>query len=105
MQNLNRMIHKTKSDLAGKNVRIKDGVKHPQYSDFGGSEIVIEDWWDRLVGQSWGECQGNPACIIYAVRTGLNDSNAPSDDEVLYGHRADGRGSLVHISELEIKES
>ena len=93
------MIHKTKSLLAGKKVKIKKHIKHRQYPNFGGSEILIEDWWDRVYGQSWMVSDGNPACIVYALR-GM-DNIIPIDDEVLYG-KVGHFGSLVHISELEV---
>jgi len=87
---------------AGKTVKIKPEVKHNQYPHFGGSNFRIEDWWDRLSDKSWMDCTGNPACMIYAIRTGLSDTPVPTDDEVVYGHREDGLGSLVHVSELEL---
>lgn len=95
-------MHLEKSELAGKKVKIKEEVKHPQYPDFGGSEIKIEDWQDKVMGKSWMDCDGSPACLVYAMRTGLGKMDIPTDDEVLYGKRDDGLGSLVHISELDI---
>ena len=57
---------------------------------------MIEDWWDRIAGKSWGVCDGNPACLDYAFRcsriTGF-------DDEVIYG-KVGGSGKLVHVSLL-----
>jgi hypothetical protein len=94
---MNNIIHSEKHPLAGKWVKIKPGVEHFQYPDFGGSEIRIEDWADRVMGKPWGVCAGNPGCMVYALRF-----NTPKDDEVIYGHRKDGFGSLVHISELEL---
>ena len=93
------MIHKEQSKLAGKKVKIKESVIHRQFPDFGGSEICIEDWWDRVAGKSWMICDGNPACLIYALRS--IDNTIPTDNEVLYGKRKDGFGSLVHVSEIE----
>ena len=94
------MKHKTPSKYAGQTLMIKEDVKHPQYPDFGGSEFRVEDWWDRVSGQSWGDCNGNPACIIYGFRAG--HAGIPPDDEVLYG-KVGAFGSLVHISELEVE--
>ena len=93
-------MHKVKSVLAGKLVKVKLSVRHPQVPNFGGSEILIADWWDRIAGKSWGNCDGNPACLVYAARTGLSEIPVPSDDEVLYG-KLNGLGHLVHMSELE----
>lgn len=88
--------------LAGQTVRIKDGVTHPQFDNFGGSEFHIEDYWDVLTGLSWMESRGNPACIIYAMRAAQN--GLPVDDEVLYG-KVGAFGHLVHTSEIELVES
>jgi hypothetical protein len=95
------MIHKKKSKYAGKEVRIKSGLIHPYIKNFGGSKILIVDWWDRVSGYSWKLAQGNPACLIYAVRTGFTKTPPPTpDDDVLYG-KIDHLGYLVHISEIE----
>lgn len=92
-------MHKEQSELAGKIVKIKKEVTHPQVEDFGGSEFRVEDWWDKLTGKSWGDCIGNAACIIYACRAGMS-LDIPADDEVLYG-KIGIFGHLVHISEIE----
>jgi hypothetical protein len=94
------IIHETKSDLAGKTVKIKKNVKHFQFPDFGGADIVIEDWLDRVMGQSWMYCDGNPACMVYALRT-VSKKNIPMDNDVLYGHTKNGLGHLVHMTEIE----
>jgi hypothetical protein len=44
--------------------------------------------------------KGNPACLVYAMRTGCSKIFIPTDDEVLYG-KINGLGHLVHITELE----
>ena len=95
------MKHQEASTLAGKTVTIKPHVKHPQNATFGGSQIMIEDWWDRVTGGSWMFAQGNPACLVYAMRTGLSGVAVPTNDEVLYGHTEDGLGHLIHVSEIE----
>ena len=84
----NMSIHKEKSHLAGKHVKIKNL-----------GSILIEDWWDRLTQESWMSMTGNPACLEYAVR--ISFLNVPLDNEVLYGHTEDGLGHLIHISEIE----
>jgi len=94
-------IHPEPSKFAGKKVRIKQEVVHPQFKDFGGSEFLVEDWWDRVAGESWMYCEGNPACLTYAVRSGL--LGLPIDNEVLYG-KVGLYGHLVHISEICINE-
>lgn len=90
-------MHDKPHDLAGKTVKIKADAKHFQVPDFGGLDFRVEDYWDRVSGKSWMLCQGNPACMVYALRTGL--TGLPPDDEVLYG-KIGALGHLVHISEL-----
>lgn len=95
-------MHQQKHTHAGKIVRIKKNVTHPQVKNFGGSEFLLEDWWDRIAGKSWGVCDGNPACLMYAMRTSLGDNPIPIDDEVVYG-KVGWAGHLLHVSELEIQ--
>ena len=83
-------IHSDRHQLAGKTVTIKTGR-------FAGQSYRLEDWWDRLTGTPWAETTGNPACIIYGIRAGLE--GLPPDNEVVYGHIG-GFGHLVHISEF-----
>ena len=94
-------MHLEKHSKAGQWVKIKPSVKHFQYEDFGGSEIRIEDWWDNLSGKSWEVSTGVPGCMVYAIRL-ASESTIPRDDEVIYGHRKDGFGSLVHVTEIEL---
>lgn len=90
------MIHKEKSELAGKSIKIKADA-----NGLGGMEILIEDWWDRIAGKSWMICSGNPACLNYALRTGTSkDLSIPNNNEVVYG-KIGGLGYLVNIIELE----
>lgn len=89
------MLHETASPLAGKKVKIKD-----QANELGGKLILVEDWWDRIAGKSWMNCDGNPACLNYAMRTGLSRVHVPTNNEVVYG-KIGGLGHLIHITELE----
>ena len=98
------LIHKEKCFLADKMVKIKAHVKHLQFPGFAGSDFAVEDWWDRVFGKSWMFADGNPAAIVYALRTGTAAYDIPIDDEVLYGHTLDHFGHLVHITEIEIPE-
>lgn len=92
-------MHLAKHPLAGETVTIHDGIEDPaQQAVRGGAKYVIEDWWDRVSGRSWGEMNGNPACIHYAMRAAAN--LIPPDDEVLYG-KIEGFGHLVHVSEID----
>lgn len=99
-------IHNEAHPLRGKVVTIKGG-------QFDGHEYRIEDWWDRLGQGSWGDGQGNPACMEYAFRSGMEagakisakeitpeEAEALSNDEVVYGHLANGLGKLIHVTQL-----
>lgn len=60
-------------------------------------EAVIEDWWDRVHGESWMAFDGNPAALNYAMRVAT--FGLPFDDEVVYG-KVQGLGHLIHVTEL-----
>lgn len=92
-------IHSSPHPQAGQTVTIKDGVTDPaQGAVIGGAEYRIEDWRDRVGGGSWGEANGNPACLHYAMRIAGN--GVPPDDEVVYG-KIGAFGHLVHASEIK----
>lgn len=80
--------------LAGKTVRLNC---KPDLDSLNGNAFVIEDWWINVGGKSWMICNGNIACLKYAMRSGF--SELPTDDDVVYG-KVGGFGHLVHISEL-----
>lgn len=81
------------------NLTAKEGMEdHDLYKKLQGQEYRIEDWWENLFGKSWMFAQGNPAAMIYGIRTGLC-CEAPTDNEVVYG-KIGGLGHLVHVSEL-----
>ena len=81
------MIHKSESPLAGALVLIETGA-------LAGRRLLVEDWWDRIAGKSWMHCDGNPACMAFAMR-----EPTPLDDEVVYG-KIGNAGTLVHVSML-----
>jgi hypothetical protein len=87
-------IHTQAHHLAGKTVAIVSGA-------LAGSEYRVEDWWDRLAGKSWMYCDGNPACIDYALRSSRD--GLPTDDDVVYG-KVGPVGKLVHVSQLEASD-
>lgn len=84
------MLHTDSHPLAGKTVIIRSG-------EFAGEEYRIEDWWDRVAGRSWQVCDGNPACLDYAMRAAFE--KLPIDNEVIYG-KFGSFGKLIHISQL-----
>jgi hypothetical protein len=96
-------VHNSPSIFAGKRIQLTEKAFH----DLGSNEkyIYIEDWWDRVYGESWMHICGNPACLGYAIRSAK--VKLPIDDEVLYG-KIGIFGYIVHETELlpiqEIKE-
>jgi len=61
-----------------------------------GQDFRVEDWWDRIAGRSWMDCDGNPACLAYA----MGELEAPIDNEIVYG-KIGSSGHLVHVTFLE----
>jgi hypothetical protein len=94
------MTHKEKHPRAGETVKVQFTGGHPQIPGSATTpvDITIEDWWDKLTGKSWMFSGGNPACIVYAIRGGVNQ--LPTDDDVFYGKSEQGFGHLVHSSEV-----
>jgi hypothetical protein len=86
--------------LAGKTVKIRKDAAHLQVPGFGGSEYRVEDWWDRVSGVSWMFAKGNPAALVYAMRSSMQAYDVPIDDEVVHG-KIGPFGHLVHICEIE----
>ena len=62
-----------------------------------GKKIRIEGLWKEITGKSWMFSDGNPSCLIYAMRA-ANDG-IPTDDKVYYG-KINGFGFLIHESEI-----
>ncbi len=64
-----------------------------------GQAYVVEDWFDRVFGQSWTLTNvGNYAVGQYALRQARDDT-LPFDDDVVYG-KVDGLGVVAHVTEL-----
>jgi hypothetical protein len=93
-------MHDDKHPLAGKTVKVMT-TRHVQIGD-GPHEYRLEDWWDHLTGSSWMDTEGNPACLVYAMRAAF--AELPVDDEVVYG-KVGSFGHLVHVSEIMDGES
>ncbi len=90
------MKHEEPSPLAGKTVMIKQSAH-----ELGGEEYQVEDYWDRVAGGSWMNAEGNPAVMMYAIRSGCSPNiNIPINDDVLYG-KINSLGHLVHTIEIE----
>ncbi len=89
-------MHNEPHQLAGKTVKIKT-----EANGIGGNEIRIEDWQDRVFGKSWMNCDGNPAALTYAMRTGFSKKiSVPTNNECIYG-KIGSFGHIVHVCELE----
>jgi len=91
---------KNRHPLAGKTVKlnVKVGEKPGRLDEeLIGKEYWVEDYWENIAGKSWMMCDGNPACLKYAMRAGFN--GLPTDNEVVYG-KVGSFGHLVHVSEL-----
>jgi hypothetical protein len=92
-----------KSEYAGKVVKLALKVRPgfedaPGILELQGQEMVVEDWWLNVYGESWMWAKGNPAALKYALRTGFA-CDVPTDDNVLYG-KVGLFGHLVHVSEV-----
>ena len=93
-------VHTEPHPLAGKTIKVKADVKHFQFANFGGMEVLVEDWADRVFDDSWKRkaARGNPGAYVYSLRVMQN--KLPDDDEVVYVKG--GLSHLVHVSELDI---
>lgn len=86
--------------LAGQTVRLKEGIGNFLQGNAGGSEFVVEDWADKVLGHSVWETHGNPAALEYDVRIGTNGNHVPIDDKAVYG-KVGGFGHIIHDSEID----
>lgn len=93
------MAHAEQHELAGQEIKVQFKGGHNQIpgSENGPVDFVVEDWQDRVMGQSWMYMDGNPAALVYAIRAGVN--SLPFDNEVIYG-KVGGLGHMVHESEI-----
>lgn len=89
--------------LARKTVTVN--LKGKPYENLvDGCKYTVEDWVENVMGGSWMFQQGNPACLIFAMRSAM--AKMPLDNEVVYG-KVGPLGYLVHVSELgdEVKNA
>lgn len=91
-------MHRESHPLAGQSVVLNDNVARDVMQGLvkPGKIYQLEDWWDRISGNSWMNAGGNFAAMHYAARSAFE---LPMDDEVVYGHIGN-LGHIVHISEL-----
>jgi len=90
-------MHDERHPLAGQQIKIK--FKEPGHFQIEGleHEAIIEDWWDRFTGGSWMFADGNPAALVYAMRSAI--AELPLNDEVVYA-KINGLGHIIHETEL-----
>lgn len=89
-------IHSNPHPLTGQAVTV-DADLHADGP--GPHQVLVEDWWDRVFVRSWMVADGNPAALIYALRS--SQAGLPTDNNVIYGKTPSGRGHLLHVSELQ----
>ena len=90
-------MKREKFRFAGQTAKIRKDIQK-----FGGADFTIEDYWENVNGgTSWMNSNGNPAAMMYAIRTGSQDFKVPIDNEVVYG-KIGALGHLFHVSELEL---
>lgn len=83
---------------AGKTVTVVPAAAVFGHADCTPFDYRIEDWNDRVFGQSWQVMAAHPASLGYAVRGAV--AGLPTDNEVVYGKDDYGLGHLVHVSEI-----
>lgn len=88
-------MHTESHPLAGQTVKVDFGESGGNIQ--GIQEYRVEDWWDKLTGGSWMSADGNPAAMLYGMRSGFKGN--PIDNEVVYG-KVGPFGHLVHVSEI-----
>jgi hypothetical protein len=88
-------MHTDSHPLAGQTIKVDFGTTGGNIQ--GVQEYCVDDWWDKLTGGSWMQADGNPAALMYAMRSGV--AGLPVDNEVVYG-KVGAFGHLAHVSEI-----
>ncbi|NEB92393.1 hypothetical protein [Streptomyces bauhiniae] len=86
--------HNSPHPLAGQTVTVNAHL----HGNSGPHEFTVEDWNDRVFGQSWAAMERHPASMAYAIRTAWE--NLPLDNEVIYG-KVGPFGHLIHVTEIQ----
>lgn len=95
-------IHNEAHPLAGRTVQLNNKASDPITNDVvPGTNYRVEDWCDRVIGESWMDAYGNWAAKGYKERAKLTE--LPVDDEVVYG-KIGHLWYLIHVTELENNE-
>jgi hypothetical protein len=93
-----KVIHLEPSEFAGKTVNVKLVSEHI-HLDGMDHVAEVEDYWDRVTGGSWMFADGNPAAMVYGMRSGFSGGKIPLDDQVVYV-KIGPFGHLLHTSEI-----
>jgi hypothetical protein len=80
------VIHTDPHPLAGRTVPLLDG-----------RQVEVEDWADRVLGESWRSSL-TPVAIVYTARVVRRE--VPWDEDVVYAKDATRFAVLIHVSEL-----
>lgn len=83
---------------AGQTVKVTPAAAVYGHQTTNPFEFRIEDWNDRVFGESWMDLVGHPAALGYAMRSAIG--GLPLDNDVVYGKDERGLGHLVHVSEI-----
>lgn len=90
--------------IKGKSYRIKGNSKYFK-GKYGTHNpiICIEDTDEQVFGGSWGVQNGNPTCLLFAMRCIVDLQDINLWEDVYYG-KINSLGELVHASELELAD-
>lgn len=93
-------MHSEPHPLAGQEIQTDLKAVHPQLGDSMIHTAIVEDWWDRLTGNTWYQSynQGNPAAMVYGIRT-MFAEDIPLGDDVLYV-KIGPFGHIIHDTEI-----
>lgn len=76
---------KQQHPLAGKTVRLKQGIQPFVFAEAAGAAFRVEDWACNVFGRSVWAMDGNPVALEYAVRTA---TTCTIDEDGVYGKSA-----------------
>lgn len=88
---------KPRHPLAGKTVRLKQGIPPFVFAEAAGVAFRVEDWACNVFGRSVWCMDGNPVALEYAVRTA---TTSKIDENGVYG-KVGIFAHIVHDSEIE----
>lgn len=79
-------------------------MTHPHPHELAGQTVLwgayafkVQDWWDRVSGQSWNDVPRKGPELTYALQ--MRRAGVPADDEVVVG-TIGGDTVLLHNTQL-----